>query len=291
MEKEVSAALRIGLMLIVVAIVLSMGMVVYRVIIRNADNIAEDIKSNEVDKKVMNVYADFNNTVVSGSKVIDLINTHTSNDICVLVRTRKLAKNIGVINSFNGLVSLGLTDSNNRYFVTYSYANNNFINNMKTKDLELYRNHAIKLNTIPTCSLYKEDTVEWYSKGNYSFKRYTTNSKYNLDGEATFINYRSILGSKYWRHGYGTQAIKGVAYSIPYLRAKTGADGKISKIISYDLFVTDGDKVLQNNEFSGLNDEYAIEYILPESRFNAYWVESPDGTFLGIAFIEIDNLK
>ena len=266
MEKEVSATVKLGVALIMLALAMNIGFLIYRISSNKSMTITENARREEVTSLTNAKFSEYDATEISGSEVIDAIYKYSSNEMSVLVATQEW-------------ITHGYDEWRGNGAYTDYY-----------KEHGLYAPYSKNLNGIPIAYVATTESNARALKGHNMSgsdlsKMVTTPDLNGMNSPLVFINYRALLGNANYS-GYcisGRQIYYGgVMYYAPILY-KNG-----DEFVCESGFITSGrigDK-LANNSFGSISSDYATEYIAETARYNSYLIKTKAGEVIGLAFIE-----
>ena len=260
MDDEVSSVNIIGLTLMFLALFISIGFFVYKVIHYETMSITDSTVSINNNRNSADLYSDYDNTIVSGTQVIDALYKFAVSDISILIGTQDFITNV------RAPYMAGATSE--------------VVQNSRLR--ASYDNLGYKAPIV-----YVKSSEEFANSnagtGNEVIK--------GLDGEnqaVALINYRAILGSMS-NKAYAVDAsrllrLQGVAY-YPSNLYFSGDE----LVCEPGLVKDTRNNHIYNNNFTNLNVDGATERVMAYGRYNSYLVKDPLGNLLGFAFIEVTN--
>ena len=253
MEKETSSLVSLGIVLIAIAVVITLGFGIFAVGKRLANNGQNDLVS-QVDQINQSTFTDLDQQVITGTRLKGVINTLSSGNYAVLLNT------------------LALRNS----YITEAKLAGDLISTIDTAGKSPYSDCFVNSN-YPSAD----------SKGNKAANTWFVN--YNaLLGDARADRSQAVITKD---KNNAKEAFK--MDTVTTAPAKDGfhlmmTNGVFNTEYEFQTDATTGN-VLKNIRQSDFNKQGSTMYIADAAQFNSYCIKDSTDNYVGLAFVQIQK--
>lgn len=265
MDKEVSATVKLGIALIMIAVVISIGFTIYRTTNGGVTDTLDVVNKQSVVDYENNKYSIFDGTEISGAEVMDGIYKYAGNDLAVFIATKEYLTN--GYNNWSGLPASSQYTREHGLYSAYGKRGNGtpiaYVATSKSNALAL--NGSAMTSASDQIKLHKGTTIN----GTYV--------------PLVFINYKVLLGSNLTNSYVSGRGIKfnNTTYYAPIMYFNG------NELVCASGYAIDKDSnKMYNNMLNNLSYDYTTEYIAQSARYESHLVRTEDGALIGLAFIE-----
>ena len=251
MESEVSSGAHLGVVLIALAAIIAIGFGVFGI----AKAIAND-GTAKVETSLNNVseqeFRDFDQVVCTGTQVKSAMQNFAGKNVAILIATQ------GVTDAVNG--------------VTSNFTTNNLPGledvekEVETAKVPLYMKIGTKTDSGSTSDVSPVTVLSNTANGKGGYVA------------PIFVNYNAMLwGDNDTPSSYTTADPRVISMEDGVLIAKNGVCLNKSGSVQFNL------------RTAACKKSGTAEYIAPTSRFNSYTIKDSTGTYIGVAFVQINT--
>lgn len=276
MEKETSSLVSLGIVLIAIAVVITLGFGIFAVGKRLANNGQNDLVS-QVDQINQSTFTDLDQQIITGTRLKGVINTLSSGNYAVLLNTLALR------NSYidGAKVTGDLSTS------TSSYDNCFVISNLPKQSSKGTGTNActwfVNYNALLGDAKDNKATVKAAAGVGGASKAYIS---FNGGEAATTAGTTTITGGSPYKNL--------VAFSDT-LADEDGAGKRLLKIkdgvytTQYEFQADSLGNVIKNIRQSDFNKQGTTMYIADAAQFNSYCIKDSTDNYVGLAFVQIQK--
>lgn len=260
LEREVSTITRLGIGLLCLALAIGIGFGIFTITNKAISADVEMVDTEENRRPESALFKEYDNSLVTGNEVFDVIYKYSESDIAILVA------------SMPWIDTCNEADKQRKDFAEVGVGIKG-----------AYNNHG---NEIPTALVYESNEAMINGQNGLDFNNpYMVKNSSGLDTPLRLVNYRYLLGST----TEFTKAISGKSfvYNNNTIYNSCLFFDINNRLIAKSGFASDVSGLgIDNNTFVNINKDDRTEYIPPEGKFHSYIIEDELGLILGVAFIQ-----
>lgn len=253
MEKETSSLVSLGIVLIAIAVVITLGFGIFAVGKRLANNGQNDLVS-QVDQINQSTFTDLDQQVITGTRLKGVINTLSSGNYAVLLNT------------------LALRNS----YITEAKLAGDLISTVGTDNKSPYSDCFVNSN-YPSAD----------SKGTKAANTWFVN--YNaLLGDARADRSKAVIasGKNNAKEAFKMETVTDAPDKDGFHLMMT--NGVFNTEYEFQTDATTGN-VLKNIRQSDFNKQGSTMYIADAAQFNSYCIKDSTDNYVGLAFVQIQK--
>ena len=267
MEKEISSAAMLGVVLMALAMIILITFTIFSIGKKSANEGATSLQE-KIELAESSEYMSYDQTIVSGSTVKQALSEYEGRNMAILVATQSFTDIEDRVYSITS--SPASINAEKRFTAVYS-------SKTAKVDDSIYLNvdKGYENNGALAKALVFAGGCEGYEPGSGTSNCYLMNTSGGFSVIGGFINYNALLADGGNKEGsYGDSRVANVAFDGGCIRCSEG-------------FEMENDLVQFNNSRSNVNKSGTFEYVSDSARFNSYLVKDTTGTVVGVAFIQI----
>lgn len=271
MEKETSSLVSLGIVLIAIAVVITLGFGIFAVGKRLANNGQNDLVS-QVDQINQSTFTDLDQQVITGTRLKGVINQLSAGNYAVLLNTLALRNNQADGATVTGDLATSVAGST----TPYSLVITNFPSK-SAKDTQINNTVFVNYNAIMKNGWQPSKTV---------FASATKGAPSNIqNANLAKIDPASNPGGV---DAGGTVKYNGASDDLTTYKILEMTDG----IFKTDLeFLSDKNtgNIQKNTKIADFTKQGTTMYIADAAQFNSYCIKDSTDNYVGLAFIQIQK--
>ena len=265
MENEVSSMVKLGVVLVALSVLISLGFQIFQVSKATANTGVTNVQE-ELEKAMVIEYSTYDQTIVSGQIVRAAFDAFKGEETAILIASQAWV---------DLLYENGVTSS------TVELSNGSEIAGSGFKQ---YTNFEADVPIVIVYNTENRSEDGMWPTGSYRMQSSKNESKYGA-----FINYNAILGNKENNaSGTSLQTYKTDSGEKVNYMAYIYFDSDCFRCIS-GFLTNDSGRVQYNNVIKNIQQTGTTEFIPTSSKFDCYLVKDSSGTIMGIACQQISK--
>lgn len=267
MEKEISSATMIAVVLIAIAIVISISFGIFS-ISKDSANAGASVIQDKIEVAESSEYMGYDQSIISGATVKQAISDFEGKNFAILIATQAFTDIDNRI--YSTTQSVTNVESEKRFNAVYSDPDSQLDGSIYSNPGKAYENNSKLAEALVLAS-----GCHGYEPKSDSTNCYIVTNSGGADLVAGFINYGALLADGGNNNGiYGDARVANIAFDGDSFRCSSG-------------FEMNMENTVFNNSKANVNKSGTFEYVSDSARFNAFLIKDTSGTVMGIAFIQI----